>query len=47
MVEDFIKEKITESLPFVPNDEQKECIGLLAHFYTDRHAAPAQARHLS
>ena len=40
MVEDFIKEKITESLPFVPNDEQKECIGLLAHFYTERHAAP-------
>lgn len=32
MIETFVENKICHALPFVPNDEQKALLGLLAHF---------------
>lgn len=36
MIETFIKNRITQALPFTPNEDQKELLKLLSHFLIDQ-----------
>ena len=39
MIENFVKNRIKQALPFTPNEGQEELLGLLAHFLVAQ-AAP-------